>query len=295
MNIKEFAERMKSSISNVLQKEVTMIEQLKINGIYSYGIRISEPNSHIGITISLEPFFEAFLDTDNWTRTVDYVLDFYKKQALPESLDAEWFHDFHQVRSGLYYILVNYEANEELLHKVPHTKFLDLAKIYYVQCSLGESNTGNILVRNEHLKDWGISIYELDKAAEENTPRLYPASITCLTDEAGLGNLLDVPFELPQEPLIPMFALSNTQSDHGATAVCYQKILEDFSQKVQDDLILLPSSLHEMILIPLHKNDDIPSHKEAVYDTNRYILEPSQFLSDNVYLFRRQDKQIAIA
>lgn len=251
MNIKEFAERMKSSISNVLQKEVTMIEQLKINGIYSYGIRISEPNSHIGITISLEPFFEAFLDTDNWMRTVDYVLDFYKKQALPESLDAEWFHDFHQVRSGLYYILVNY--------------------------------------------DWGISIYELDKAAEENTPRLYPASITCLTDEAGLGNLLDVPFELPQEPLIPMFALSNTQSDHGATAVCYQKILEDFSQEVQDDLILLPSSLHEMILIPLHKNDDIPSHKEAVYDTNRYILEPSQFLSDNVYLFRRQDKQIAIA
>ena len=185
MNIKEFAERMKSSISNVLPKEVTMIEQLKINGIYSYGIRISEPNSHTGITISLEPFFEAFLDTDNWMRTVNYVLDFYKKQALPESLDAEWFHDFHQVRSGLYYILVNYETNEELLHKVPYTRFLDLAKIYYVQCSPGESNTGNILVRNEHLKDWGISIYELDKAAEENTPRLYPASITCLMDEDG--------------------------------------------------------------------------------------------------------------
>ena len=286
---------MKSSISNVLPKEVTMIEQLKINGIYSYGIRISEPNSHTGITISLEPFFEAFLDTDNWTRTVDYVLDFYKNQALPESLDAEWLYDFEQVRSGLYYILVNYEANEELLHKVPYTKFLDLAKIYYVQCPLGESDTGTILVRNEHLKDWGISIYELDKAAEENTPRLYPASITCLMDEAGLGNLLGVPFELPQEPLIPMFALSNTQNDHGATAVCYQKILDDFSQKIQDDLILLPSSVHEMLLIPLHKDDDIPSHKETVYDANRYILEPSQFLSDNVYLFSRKDKQITIA
>ena len=290
MNIKEFAERMKSSISNVLPKEVTMIEQLKINGIYSYGIRISEPNSHTGITISLEPFFETFLDTDNWTRTVDYVLDFYKNQALPESLDAEWLYDFEQVRSGLYYILVNYEANEELLHKVPYTKFLDLAKIYYVQCPLGESDTGTILVRNEHLKDWGISIYELDKAAEENPPSLYPASITCLMDEAGLGNLLGVPFELPQEPLIPMFALSNTQNDHGATAVCYQKILDDFSQKIQDDLILLPSSVHEMLLIPLHKDDDIPSHKETVYDANRYILEPSQFLSDNVYLFSRKDK-----
>ena len=295
MNIKEFAERMKSSISNVLPKEVTMIEQLKINGIYSYGIRISEPNSHTGITISLEPFFETFLDTDNWTRTVDYVLDFYKNQALPESLDAEWLYDFEQVLSGLYYILVNYEAHEELLHKVPYTKFLDLAKIYYVQCPLGESDTGTILVRNEHLKDWGISIYELDKAAEENTPRLYPASITCLMDEAGLGNLLGVPFELPQEPLIPMFALSNTQNDHGATAVCYQKILDDFSQKIQDDLILLPSSVHEMLLIPLHKDDDIPSHKETVYDANRYILEPSQFLSDNVYLFSRKDKQITIA
>ncbi len=178
---------------------------------------------------------------------------------------------------------------------MPYTKFLDLAKIYYVQCPLGESDTGTILVRNEHLKDWGISIYELDKAAEENTPRLYPASITCLMDEAGLGNLLGVPFELPQEPLIPMFALSNTQNDHGATAVCYQKILDDFSQKIQDDLILLPSSVHEMLLIPLHKDDDIPSHKETVYDANRYILEPSQFLSDNVYLFSRKDKQITIA
>ena len=58
MNIKEFTEQMKSSISDILQKEVTILEKLKINGIYSYGIRISEPDSNIGITIYLEPFFE---------------------------------------------------------------------------------------------------------------------------------------------------------------------------------------------------------------------------------------------
>lgn len=295
MNIKEFTEQMKSSISDILQKEVTILEKLKINGIYSYGIRISEPDSNIGITIYLDPFFEKFLNTDNWPRTVEYVLDFYRNYDHSDSLNMEWFFDFNQVRSKLYYILVNYESNEELLCKVPYTRFLDLAKIYYAQCPLGESNTGNILVRNEHMEDWGISNYELDKAAEENTPILYPACITSLTDAIGLENLLGVPIELPDEPLIPMFALSNTKSDYGASAICYQKILEDFSQKVQDDLILLPSSVHEMILMPLHKNDDIASHKETVYDANRCLLEPSEFLSDNVYLFSRQDKQIMIA
>lgn len=295
MNKKEFAERMKSSVSHALQREVTVIEKLKINGIYSYGIRISEPDSNTGTTLYLEPFYEAFLDTDNWAGTVDYVLDFYQNHTPPESLDTEWLYDFGQVRPRLYYILVNHEANEELLHEVPHTKFLDLAKIYYVQCPIGETNTGNILVRNEHLRDWGISGDELDKTAEENTPRLYPASITCLTDETGLENLLGVPVELSREPLVPMFALSNTQRKHGASAVCYQKILGDFSREVQDDLILLPSSIHEMLLIPLHKDDDIPSHKETVYDANRYLLEPSQFLSDNVYLFRRQGGQLVIA
>lgn len=295
MNIEEFANRIKATISDILKKEVRIIKKMKINGVTLYGICISEPDSNIEITVYLESFFETFLDTDNWPQSVNSILEFYHNHESEKPFDMEWFRDFSQVRPKLYYILVNYEANRELLCMVPHTRFLDLAKIYYVQCQIGESNTGSILVYNKHMEYWGISDDELDKAAEENTPRLYPARITNLDDILGLDNLQDAPFELSPEPEIPIFALSNTASSNGAAVICYKDILDRFSQQVKDDLVILPSSVHETMLLPLHKNSDISAHKEMVHDVNRTMLERSEFLSDNVYIFSRENKQLMIA
>lgn len=290
MNIKDFADRMKTVISDTLKKEVRIVNPLKSNGVRLYGLSIVEPTSNTNPVIYLESFFERFLDTDNWAGTVKDILEFYRDNRVEDSFDMKWFCDFSQIRDNLFYRLINYDKNQELLSMVPHTRFLDLAKIYYADCQIGET-AGSILIYHRHVKEWNITEDELITAAEDNTPRLYPANLHPICDTLGLDDDINLILEMS----IPMFVLSNTGNHNGAAAVCYKDILERFSQKVDDDLVIIPSSIHETMLLPLQKSNSIEDLREIVYDSNRTMLEPSEFLSDNVYLYSRKDRQLIIA
>lgn len=294
MNLKEFTDRMKTAISDVLNKEVQIVSPLKINGIRPYGLAVKEPDSNVSPTIYLESFFEEFLDTDDWTQAVKDVLAFYQNAVLTDSVDMEWFRDFDRIQKKLYYRLINYEANRELLEKIPHTRFLDLAKVYYADCEIGGNMPGRFLIHYGHIRLWGIDENELAKTAEENTPGLYPAHIRDMLSAYMPEIPTDMP-EVPEDFSSSMFALTNAEADNGAAALCYKGVLDSFSQKIKDDLVILPSSVHETILLPLRKNGDIDQLKCMVYDINRTILDRSEFLSDNVYLFNRQNKQLTIA
>lgn len=291
MNIKDFAEKMKSAIADTLKKEVRSIEPLKPNGIRLCGITVVEPDSNTSCTIYLEPFFERFLNTGDWARTVSDVLSFYEHYRVTDSFDMERFRDFSQIKKNLFYRLINYEANQELLSMIPHTRFLDLAKIYYAGCQIGKSTSGSILIHHDHVAEWGIREEELITAAEENTPRLYPVKLHSLSDALGQEDEIDA----PPGTSVPMFVLSNTEGQNGAAAICYKDVLESFSEKIEDDLVILPSSLHETMLIPFHAGSSIESLKATVYDINRTILDWSDFLSDNVYIYSRQNKGLMIA
>ena len=82
MNIKDFADRMKTVISDTLKKEVRIVNPLKSNGVRLYGLSIVEPNSNTSPVIYLETFFERFLDTDNWAGTVKDILEFYHNNRV---------------------------------------------------------------------------------------------------------------------------------------------------------------------------------------------------------------------
>lgn len=290
MNINEFAEKIKTVLTDTLKKEVQIISPLKLNGLRLCGIAVSEPDSNISCTIYLEPFFERFLDTGDWGQTVSDVLSFYNNHKITDRFDSDFFHDFSRVRGNLVYRLINYEKNQELLSSVPYTRFLDLAKVYYADCQIGET-AGSILIHHKHMEEWGITEDELIAAAEENTPILYPVKLKALSSVLGLGDDTCV---LPGMP-VPMFVLSNTENQNGAASVCYKDVLDNFSQNLKEDLVVLPSSVHETLLLPLQEKSNLDSLKEMVYDVNHTVLDRSEFLSDNVYVYNRQDKQLIIA
>ena len=289
MNINEFAEKMKIALTDILQKETQSVSPLKLNNVRLCGIAIVEPDSNISCTIYLEQFFGRFLDTGDWEQTVSDILSFYDNNRVADSFDSKWFHDFGQIRRNLFYRLINYKENQELLSAVPYTRFLDLAKVYYADCQIGET-AGSILIHHKHIEEWGITEDELIAAAEENTPILYPVKLKPLSFVLGLGDdICPLPGMSGH-----MFVLSNTENQNGAASVCYKDVLDDFSQKIKDDLVVLPSSVHETILLPLQEKSNLDSLKEMVYDINRTVLDRSEFLSDNVYVYNRQDKQLII-
>ena len=291
MNINEFTEKARKEIAEILGKEVRYKEMDKLNNTKLYGLMILEPGSNVAPTIYMEQFYDMYMETGNWRKTINPIIAAYQSDSFPKCLDMEWFRDFDKVQGLIFHKLINFGANIALLEKVPYTRYLDFAIVYCVHCENEEIGDGSILIHNSHLEMWRCTTQDLARLAEENTPRLYPLSVCTMKDV--IQECIGCP--LPDEDDIPAtYVMSNKARVNGAISIRYKGILKAFSSKLNSDIVILPSSVHEVILLPLLEHEGFKEFKDMVYEVNRYQLSKEEFLSDNVYLYRRDTDSIEI-
>ncbi|MCM1214957.1 MAG: DUF5688 family protein [Lachnospiraceae bacterium] len=291
MNIQEFAERVRADVTAILGKEVHIHKSLKLNGLRLMGLTITDHSTNIAPTIYLDPYFHKFKETGNWPGIISDIINTYRHYSLCQRFDMDWFRDFDRVKEKIFYRLINYEANKELLEQMPYTRFLDFAKVFCIQYQIDDIGSGTISIYNNHLDTWGISSAELEAIAETNTPLLFQPKVSTIAD-----TLKDIPIISPDdfEDLPPIHVLTNTKNINGASAICYPNILRDFSNERETDILILPSSIHDVILIPWEENLNVEHFRDMVSDVNS-TLDPTEILSRNVYLYRRGTGQIEIA
>ena len=296
MNIKEFTEKAGNEISKILGKEVQLTDVDKINGVKRCGLMIIEPNSNVAPTLYLEQFYDMYLDSGNWPETINRVITMYQHDSSPKHLDIEWYKDFNKVQGLIFHKLINFEANTVLLEKVPYTRYLDFAIVYCVHYESTETGTSSILIHNSHLEMWHRTTQDLARLAEENTPRLYPLKVFAMGDALRdcTSSIEDCPANVNEYLNSSMYVMSNEAKVNGATAICYKDSLKNLAQKLYSDMVILPSSLHEAILLPLEDNTDFDELKDMVYQINRTQLTREEFLSDNVYLYRRDTDTVEL-
>ena len=296
MKIKEFTEKIAEQVSTILGKNVQLKEVDKLNGAKVYGIIIFEPNSNIAPTLYMEDFYYMYMKTGNWQETLRQIIAVYESDSFPSYLDMEWFKDFDAVRGLIFHKLINYNANTALLEDVPHTRYLDFAIVYCVYYENEETGAGSILIHNNHLELWNRTTHDLARFAEENTPRLYPLTVSSM--ESILWDCMDIPGDCPVDAEgslpVPLYVMSNDKRCNGAITICYKDSLKNFAMSKNSDVAILPSSLHEVILLPVNANDDFRELKDMVYEVNRSHLSKEEFLSDNIYLYRRDTDNVEI-
>lgn len=295
MNLKEFCEKARMEIAGILGCEVRFKETEKINGAKHCGLIILEPGCNIAPTLYLEPFYDMYLDTKNWKGTVDRIIKAYQADSFPKRLDMGWFKNFENVRELICHKLINFEANTELLEAIPYTKYLDFAIIYYVRYENDDIGVGSILIHKSHLEEWGCTTQELARLAEENTPRLYPLAVSTMESvlKECMGCMEGFPPDGEDFPAA-IHIMSNHAKTNGAITILYQDALKNYADRIHSDVVILPSSVHEVILLPLKGNDNFDNLRNMVHEVNHTHLAREDFLSDNIYLYRRDNGNIEI-
>ena len=103
-------------------------------------------------------------------------------------------------------------------------------------------------------------------------------------------------FMLPPEEENPsMYVLSNADKLNGAAALLEAKTMEDISEKLGGDFIVLPSSVHETIVLPLNEDMDRHTLEAMVQDVNVGQVALEERLSDHVYMYDSQEKELVLA
>lgn len=291
MSIEEFAETVREQLTGKIEgiTEIEIKQVLKNNSVTLWALLFKDEKSNITPSIYLEPFhtkYEMGMEMDD---IVTMLVDCYQDARINEQVDFAFFRDWDTIKSRVAYRLINRDRNAELLKQIPHKEVLDLAKVYYV--AVQECN-GSVLIYNTHLDMWGIDTEELEAIADENTPVLCPVCVDSIWDVVN-EMMKDLPAEDEQESQ-EMLIMSNSNKVHGAAAILYPGSMEQMADRLQSDFYILPSSIHETIVLSA-KEDNSPEHLlEMVREVNSTMVCKEEILGDNVYFYDRELKELKI-
>lgn len=225
-------------------------------------------------------------------------MDNSKKQ---DYVDMRHFLNYEAVKSNIVYKLINTERNRELLEDIPYIEFLDLSIVFQCLISKKEFHLETLLIHNVHTKLWGVTVEELYRAAEENTQKILPYELRNMTDVMDEILEAEGTEEFKQEDCMAepesnklMYVLSNQKIIEGAVSMIYPGLLKDFSDRMGSSFYIIPSSVHEVLLLPAENPEDRENLKDMVKEINDTQMEAEEILSYSLYWFDKDKSEICI-
>ena len=274
MNYTEFMNAMLCEIRGQVDAQVRteLYTVTKNNGTRRTGILFKQEDSNLAPTIYLEEFYQKDLKRQQVPDLAESICRIYQEIRVKKTCDCQNLFDFNHVKEHIVYKLIRRDANEELLKQIPYEPFLDLAVVYYIQIDNTRFGSAAIQIRNEHLRYWRVEKEEIRRLAEKNTPRIYPVQIRQI-----------VRF---------MYVATNEQCSLGAAVMRYPDFRERVRGMIRGDFYILPSSIHEVILVPESFGLEPERMQEMVKEINQTGVAPEEVLSDSVYYFDGEEIRI---
>lgn len=274
MNYTEFMNAMLCEIRGQIGVEVRteLYTVTKNNGTRRTGILFKQTDSNLAPTIYLEEFYQKYLQGQQVPDLADSICSIYQEIRVKKTCDCQNLFDFNHVKEHIVYKLIRRDANEELLKQIPYEPFLDLAVVYYIQIDNTRFGSAAIQIRNEHLRYWRVEKEEIRRLAGKNTPRIYPVQI--------------------QQIVRFMYVATNEQCSLGAAVMRYPDFREKVRGMIGEGFYILPSSIHEVILVPESFGMEPERMQEMVKEINQIGVAPEEVLSDSVYYFDGEEIRI---
>ena len=174
------------------------------------------------------------------------------------------------------YYLTDLMSGREKLKDRPYIILEDMAVVF------GILDTDRFTVHkidDQKAETEGWSVNELWETAKKNTQKLLPARIEPVSKNI-VGHTEDE----------PVFLLSNDVRSYGAGVICYENLLHDFACRYQYNLYLLPTSIHEFVVLFDQGRYRQENLKDMIRESNK-TLKADEILSDNIYYYDRIQKK----
>lgn len=280
MTFEEFKEYLLEHILEYLPQDYTaarveICDVVKNNGMKYNGLVVRKPGEMVAPSIYINSSYDSLLLGKELGTILEELASDVLNNPAPEEFHnvLEVLFEFEQVKDKIIMQVINAGKNKEYLADKVHTIWEDLAVIYQVLLRDDEERRAAVTINADMFRKYDISKSELNALAKENTERLYPGMVRTI----------------PQLSM-QMYVITNKRGINGAAAIfCNENLLMDLSEQLDDDLIILPSSIHELIAIPasgVDKEHMLEIVKQV--NGNLDLISGADVLADNVYYYNRQ-------
>lgn len=267
LHITEYAQEVAQKVNG----EVQITE--KANRVKATGIIIRTEESPIAPVIYIDNLYERGLSTD---QAADEVLKVYAKHNNP-SINLDMITDYEKVKPLLRARLYNSRTNAPVFKSAKEYGFADLIIIPYIANIMQtESGTGSIKITRELLAKWNVSADEVIETAEANSRQ--EATMRSMAEVMAEMMGADI-MDIMEPELEEMKVVTNKDRAFGAYGVI--PMLDELRKTYKEGFVILPSSVHEVIITPVRDGFDMDS---LVQEVNAAEVDYEEQLSDHAYL-----------
>lgn len=290
MDYGEYLDRAAADLGKMLQQrgydvEVDRYFVEKLQGQSYEGLRVMRQGDMAGHIIDPKHFYQEIQDGRTYRSTIWEMADFSEAamRAVPE-IENLPFGDYETMKQHLIIEVVSRSENAEMLQNVPHTEMMDLAEVYRCVVPIGEGRSGSVLITNQMLEMMDLTKEQIRRDAHQYAPLNNPVSIMSL---GAVMNGLIPGMEGPEDASFaaetPFFVAQGSQQSYGAGVICYPDFMENAAKQIGGNFYVLPSSVHEVLLLP--ETGTIRSQEllQMVTEINATVVSPEERLTDNVY------------
>ena len=167
---------------------------------------------------------------------------------------------FSKVKEKIIFQLISYDKKPKAAKRTcPISNIWIFAIIFEVYVGAELPEFGTITVTDAPLSRWGIDTETLIRASMQNTPRILPCSIINMAEFLakkcpGYANQMRAVCDFDS---LPMYILTNSRQTNGASAILYPGVLSSLAKKLGGNMLLIPSSIHEFLVMPLDSDIDV--------------------------------------
>lgn len=285
-----FVKKMREQVQEQLGEkyQVEIVTNSKLNGAEKTGLtirRMQEPQQVVPV-LYLEECYEQYLKDQNFTECVEVICTVYENQKGNEETimtalkNMENVRSWEQIKDRIFPMIVSERENENLKEQYVYKNYLDFLVLYIVRIS--EVEIGNIKITNKMLEMWGISAEELDNQAMDNmkTDGYQVKGMRRMLQESCLEMMGDI---VEEEDEV-MYVLTNKEKYFGAAGIFF---CAELFQKVigTNNFYILPSSVHELILVKDDSGCDMQELNAMVRCVNEEQVDIDERLSDHAYYY----------
>ena len=298
LNYNEFKDAVTSKIKDYLPADfsnttVSINSVLKNNSLHLDGLTIRRDGESICPNIYLNQFYEDYRDGRALEDILSDIAKIRQKHSGHIDLDVSTITDFDFVRDKINIKLINSSQNEEYLKDKPHTDIADLSAIYYINLGTDEYGSMTTIISDCLISQYGVTVEELHQTVIRNMASnarfstMFEVLSEIMSDNAP-SDIFDAADDM-------IFVLSNQNKINSASMLLCPNVMDMIAEKVGKDYYLLPSSIHEALIVLYKPDMEADSLAAMVREVNATQVAKDEQLSDHVYRYDYDKHSLVIA
>ena len=294
MDFKEFVNKLEQDLKDAMADispgatvDVRSVEKLQ-EGSYT-GITISPAGGNVGMNLNANQLFDQMQDGQSYEGVLAVAVSTAERglHDMP-AVDVSELMNYEAAKKYLCFDVVGSDRNADMLEKVPHTDKENISMVYRLQLDSTENGAATVLITNAMMEQFGVTKEQLHADAMENAQEIRPADFRTMA--AVMAEMMGMPEEMMADMAPPMYVATNQDKVQGAAVMFYPDFMDQAAKELGGDIFILPSSVHEVLILPDDGNMNAQELKEMVTSINASEVSPEDRLTDSVYHYDAQER-----